>query len=109
MCGIQLRLVEAAHILPVADPQSTDETQNGVALCSLHHDAYDRNLISFTETYRIEVSRTARDAIRRDNILGGYLPFRRALRRILLMPANATDRPHPAYIRRSRTTRVWRG
>ena len=44
MCGIQLRLIEGAHILPVAAPGSTDQTCNGVALCVLHHRAYDRGL-----------------------------------------------------------------
>lgn len=45
VCGVQLRLVEAAHIVPVGVPRSTDETVNGVALCALHHDAYDRGFL----------------------------------------------------------------
>src|SRR5690606_35052503 len=32
MCGVQLELIDAAHILPVAADQSTDDTNNGVAL-----------------------------------------------------------------------------
>jgi len=40
-CGMQLDLVEAAHILPVSVPKSTDETGNGIAMCALHHKAYD--------------------------------------------------------------------
>ena len=42
MCGVQLRLLDAAHIIPVAHPGSTDETCNGVTLCALHHRAYDK-------------------------------------------------------------------
>ena len=59
MCGMQLELVEAAHILPVAADGSTDETANGVALCALHHNAFDRALVSFNERYLIEVSAKA--------------------------------------------------
>lgn len=29
MCGVQLKLLEGAHILPVQEPESTDETSNG--------------------------------------------------------------------------------
>ncbi|GAB4506753.1 MAG: hypothetical protein Fur0017_30080 [Anaerolineales bacterium] len=43
-CDIQLKLIEAAHILPVSYEGSTDETSNGIALCSLHHKAYDKSL-----------------------------------------------------------------
>ena len=107
MCGVQLRLVEAAHIVPVAEPSGTDETRNGVALCSLHHDAYDRNLVSFTERYRIEVSRASERELRSAKLLGGLSPFKAALRPAILLPADARDHPNPAYIRRSRELRRW--
>lgn len=107
MCGVQLRLVEAAHILPVAAPHSTDETNNGVSLCSLHHRAYDANLVSFTHQYRIEVSNAAVQELRADNRLGGLTPFRAALRPALILPADARDHPNPAYVRRSRDIRRW--
>lgn len=107
MCGLQLRLVEAAHIVPVAEPSSTDETRNGVALCSLHHHAYDRNLISFTERYRIEVSRASEGELRGANLHGGLSPFKAALRPAILLPADTRDYPNPVYIRRSRELRRW--
>lgn len=107
MCGLQLRLVEAAHIVPVAEPGSSDETRNGVALCSLHHDAYDRNLISFTERYRIEVSRASEGDLRSAKLLGGISSFKTALRPAILLPADNRDYPNPAYIRRSRELRRW--
>lgn len=107
MCGVQLRLVEAAHILPVALPRSTDETKNGIALCSLHHDAYDHNLVSFTERYQIEVSRASESDLRRTNLLGGLAAFKTALRSAIMLPADRRDYPSPAYIRRSREARRW--
>jgi putative restriction endonuclease len=108
MCGVQLRLIEAAHILPVAEPTSTDETANGIALCSLHHDAYDRNLISFSDSYRIETSGASEQLLRADKLLGGLAAFKAALRPAILLPADRRDHPRPDYIRRSREVRRWR-
>src|SRR5690606_3357888 len=44
-CGTQLRWVAAAHIVPVAYPDRSDETSSGLALCAIHHRAYDRRLL----------------------------------------------------------------
>jgi len=107
MCGVQLRLVEAAHIVPVAEPTSTDETRNGIALCSLHHDAFDRNFVSFTERYRIEVSRAAELELRGARLHGGLSAFKGALRAAIILPADMRDHPNPVYIRRSRDVRRW--
>lgn len=45
VCGIQLALVQAAHIVPHALPECTDEVNNGLALCSNHHRLYDDGLL----------------------------------------------------------------
>ncbi|MFD2030970.1 HNH endonuclease [Ancylobacter dichloromethanicus] len=56
MCGTQLRLVDGAHILPVEHDDSTDQTSNGVALCALHHRAYDRGLVAFDHQFNITIN-----------------------------------------------------
>ena len=38
--GMQLKLVDAAHILPVSHNNSTDDTANGIAISALYHRAY---------------------------------------------------------------------
>tara|TARA_B100001287_G_scaffold18653_1_gene13851 strand:- start:318 stop:1325 length:1008 start_codon:yes stop_codon:yes gene_type:complete len=53
MCGIQLELVEAAHIIPHSDSRGTDEVSNGICLCKLHHGAYDNSLIYVDEDFNI--------------------------------------------------------
>jgi hypothetical protein len=45
MCGLDVGLVEAAHIYPVAAPNSPDQPWNGLALCANHHLAFDRHLM----------------------------------------------------------------
>lgn len=45
VCGWQLGLVEAAHIIPHAHNDSTDDIVNGIALCVAHHRMYDSALL----------------------------------------------------------------
>jgi len=47
----QLRLVDAAHILPVGAPESVDDVCNGIALSPTYHRAYDNGLIYLDEEY----------------------------------------------------------
>jgi putative restriction endonuclease len=107
-CGLQLKLVEAAHILPVAALSSTDETINGVALCALHHRAFDQNLLSFDESYRIEISAEAVADLTRLNLAGGLAIFQRNLKSAILLPADRRDYPAKQYINESRKLRQWR-
>jgi len=49
ICNLQhVNLLDAAHILPDRDERSTTEVSNGLALCKIHHAAYDRNVIGIT-------------------------------------------------------------
>ena len=38
-------LVQAAHIVPDIDPEGIAAVVNGLALCAIHHLAFDRNLL----------------------------------------------------------------
>lgn len=108
MCGVQLDLVEAAHILPVAADGSTDETSNGVALCSLHHDAFDKCLISFDERYKVEVSASALAGLGVRKLIDGKKAFTSTLKPAILLPADKRDYPNPRHIRKAREVRLWR-
>jgi putative restriction endonuclease len=48
-------LLDAAHIVPDADPDGEPRVSNGMALCSLHHSAFDRFFIAITPEYRVIV------------------------------------------------------
>jgi putative restriction endonuclease len=106
-CGVQLGLIDAAHIVPVADTSSTDETTNGVALCKLHHAAFDRNLISFDEKYRIEVSNLEVERLMDAKLAGGIKEFKLHLKTAIILPADKRDYPNPAYINQARVVRNW--
>ncbi|CAN5863646.1 HNH endonuclease [soil metagenome] len=49
-------LLEASHILPDGHPLGGEPTvPNGIALCKLHHAAYDRNVLGIRDDLRIVV------------------------------------------------------
>ena len=98
MCGVQLRLLDAAHILPAAHADSTDGTDNGVALCALHHRAYDGELVTFDAAFRTHVNDAMAQALQAEHRDGGMPAFRRALRPNLALPPNRRDRPARRFI-----------
>lgn len=107
-CHVQLGLLDAAHIVPVFAPGSTDEVTNGVALCKLHHFAYDSNLVAFDHRYRIRVSETRVRELVDAELDGGLRGFRDALAPTLALPVNARNHPSPAYVQSALRIRGWR-
>lgn len=54
-------LLEAAHIVADADPRGVPSVTNGLALCTLHHAAFDRHVIGITPDYLVQVRQDVRD------------------------------------------------
>jgi len=108
MCGVQLKLLEGAHILPVPEPGSTDETSNGISLCVLHHRAYDQSLITFDPDYVIRVSPKKVTELRAANLAGGLQRFRDNLREVIQVPAEQASRPNPEFVEKANALRGWR-
>ena len=48
-------LLDAAHILPDSHPRGRPVVSNGLALCSLHHAAFDRNLLGISPELKVDV------------------------------------------------------
>ena len=46
---------DAAHIIPFRTSHN-DDVRNGISLCKLHHWAFDKGLISLSQTYQVLVS-----------------------------------------------------
>jgi putative restriction endonuclease len=108
ICGMQLRMVDSAHILPVADPNSTDQTANGVALCTLHHRAYDRGLVTFDSKFRVHINKAMVEILVGDDRADGLDVFKRNLRPFILTPADKRDRPARAFVDKANHLRGWR-
>lgn len=107
MCGVQLGLLDAAHILPAAHPDSTDSTNNGVALCALHHRAFDRTLVTFDSEFRTHANEDMISRLAAENKDGGLTAFRSALQPILAVPPDRRDRPGKRFIDSANELRGW--
>lgn len=108
MCGTQLRLVDGAHILPVTHQSSTDQTRNGVALCALHHRAYDRSLVTFDPAFKVHVNEAMVKKLQDDERAGGLKEFRSRLRPIITVPADKKDRPWKKFVVEANDLRGWK-
>ncbi len=106
-CNMQLKLIDAAHIVPV-HYDGTDETSNGIALCALHHRAYDRNLVTFNEEYQIRYNENEFNKLKEIGLDGGADKFINQLRSIINLPPAINDRPHIEYIKIANEIRGWK-
>ncbi len=50
------RLLDASHIVPDAAAEGVAEVRNGLALCTIHHRAYDHDLVGVSPDYRVHVA-----------------------------------------------------
>jgi len=99
---MQLRLVDAAHILPVGAPGSLDDVTNGIALSPTFHRAYDAGFIYLVGDYRMNVNQRRVAELQNANLIGGLETLREGLGRILLLPDR---RQWPSPARRQRANR----
>jgi putative restriction endonuclease len=62
LCRLKhLELLDAAHIIPDGEPESKPTVDNGLALCKLHHAAFDSFIIGITPDYQIEIRKDILD------------------------------------------------
>lgn len=58
MCRLRhTSLLDAAHILPDTHPRGTPVVPNGLALCKIHHAAFDQNILGVRPDLVVEVRR----------------------------------------------------
>ncbi len=54
-------LLDAAHILPDRDERGHPEVPNGLALCAIHHGAYDAHILGVDPDYVVHIRRDVLD------------------------------------------------
>ena len=97
---MQLRLVDAAHILPVSLPSSIDDVRNGIALSPTYHRAFDLGLIYLDQDYVMRINTQKEMQLTTLRLTSGIEQFKSSLGRIHL-PANIRQRPHSSFIRKA--------
>jgi putative restriction endonuclease len=64
----EAKLVDAAHIVPDTHERGVAHVSNGMAMCKLHHAAYDRQVLGITADYKVQVADRLR-GLREDSML----------------------------------------
>lgn len=95
----KLKLVDAAHILPVtAGEQSIDNVRNGIALSPTYHRAYDNGLIFLGDDMVMRLNQLAVEELYRLGLDSGIESFTANLGKIHLS-YNPEQHPDPYFIR----------
>jgi putative restriction endonuclease len=100
----QLRLVDAAHILPVASPGSVDHVRNGIALAPTYHRAYDRGLIYLDNDLEMKINPEKEAQLAVLKLHGGISTFKSSLGKIHL-PPDKNQWPNLQYIKKANVVR----
>jgi putative restriction endonuclease len=98
---LQLRLVDAAHILPVGAHGSTDDVQNGVALSPTFHRAFDNGLIFLDENHVMRIDQRKELQLVTLNQDGGLPTFKALLDRRIYLPPDRQQWPAVPLIRQA--------
>jgi len=72
VCGVQLSVLEGAHIIPVHDPLGKDELWNGLSLCRNHHTLFDRRIILIEENTFVRANEETLNILRGLNRFDGF-------------------------------------
>ncbi len=88
-------LLDAAHILPDRDQRGRPEIPNGLALCKIHHAAYDADILGVAPDYLVHVRRDVLEE--HDGPMLEHGLQRMEGRRIGL-PRAASKRPNREYL-----------
>ncbi len=106
--GIALRLVDAAHLVPVADVTSSDDPTNGIAINPLFHRAYDSGLLGIFPGGVIRINNRVASALERKQLGAGLEDIRASLPDQIRMPDIRDLQPNDDFLRRGLIARGWR-
>ncbi|WP_258726339.1 HNH endonuclease [Cellulomonas sp. NS3] len=83
-------LLDAAHIAPDSSDRGIPTTPNGLALCKIHHAAFDQQMLGISPDYVVHIDRALLDEIDGPMLRHGLQEMHG---RALTLPRRAPDRP----------------
>ena len=101
----QLKLVDAAHILPVAVEGGSDHVSNGLALSPTMHRAFDNALIYLDENLSVQINEENVQKLEVLGLNGGVDSLRLLMNRRIHLPADNMQWPNVEYIRNANKCR----
>lgn len=94
VCKIGHReLLDAAHIIPDSAPRGEPVVPNGLALCKIHHAAYDRHILGIRPDYVIEIHHKLLDEIDGPMLRHGLQDHHG--KALMNVPTRRSERPDP--------------
>ena len=97
----QMKLVDAAHILPVPAEGSSDHVSNGITLAPTLHRAYDNCLIYLDTDLVMRLNKERANQLAKDGLDGGLKSFAGLLGKRIHLPHDTAQRPNPEFIKRA--------
>ena len=88
-------LLDAAHIIPDKDPRGLAVVPNGLALCKLHHAAFDQHILGIRPDKVIEINRTILEEIDGPMLKHGLQGFHQQK---IQVPRAEGQRPRPEFL-----------
>jgi putative restriction endonuclease len=96
ICALRERtLVQAAHIVPDVEPEGIAAVVNGLALCAIHHLAFDRNVLGIDPDGVVHIARRLLDETDGPMLRTGLQGFHGAA---IALPHRPQDRPDRARL-----------
>lgn len=94
VCSLHHReLLDAAHIIPDGDPLGSPVVPNGLALCKIHHAAYDQNILGIRPDHVVEIHHRLLDEIDGPMLRHGLQQHH--LHELMNVPKRRADMPDP--------------
>lgn len=90
-------LLDAAHIIEDGQPQGEPVIPNGLALCKIHHAAYDKNILGISPKRIISVNDEILHEVDGPMLKHGIQEFHGAELRVV--PQRPSDRPDPERLK----------
>jgi putative restriction endonuclease len=90
-------LLDAAHIIPDGEPDGDPIVSNGLALCKLHHAAFDKQFLAIRPNYVVEVRR---DILKENDgpmLLHGLKEMHE---KHIMVPKRSEQWPNPSFLER---------
>jgi putative restriction endonuclease len=100
VCSLRhAELLDAAHIVPDREEAGIASVRNGLAMCKIHHAAYDSRILGVRPDLVVEIRSDLLDEI--DGPMLKYGLQGRHGQRLMSIPAARTERPDPELLENS--------
>jgi putative restriction endonuclease len=106
VCGRQLGLIEAAHIIPHGHADSNDHISNGLALCVEHHRLYDSAVLIPTSQRKLFLNPKGVEHLRNIGQIVGIEAVEVLAASLYRIPEDALDQPSNDFLNRGKDIRM---